>query len=176
MAAAKNYSDNNIIIVAGPTASGKSLLALEVAELLNGEIINGDSMQMYREFHVLTARPGQKEEARAAHHLYGALKITDRCSAGVWLKMALEIIDNGLKNKLSEVWGAEATLYYPGKYAGTADCIGIYEGKEMPVTASIGLADYRKGVKTGTDLFKRADEAVYQAKNGGRNQVKFYRD
>ena len=52
----------------------------------------------------------------------------------------------------------------------------IYEGKEMPVTASIGLADYRKGVKTGTDLFKRADEAVYQAKNGGRNQVKFYRD
>ena len=45
-------------------------------------------------------------------------------------KMALEIIDNGLKNRLSEVWGAEATLYYPGKYAGTADCIGIYEGKE----------------------------------------------
>ncbi|MBG08164.1 MAG: GGDEF domain-containing protein [Halobacteriovoraceae bacterium] len=52
----------------------------------------------------------------------------------------------------------------------------IYEGKEMPVTASIGLADYRKGVKTGTDLFKRADESVYQAKKGGRNQVKFYRD
>ena len=45
-------------------------------------------------------------------------------------KMAIEIIDNGLKNKLSEVWGAEATVYYPGKYAGTADCIGIYEGKE----------------------------------------------
>ena len=45
-------------------------------------------------------------------------------------KMAEEIIDNGLKNKLSEIWGAEATLYYPGKYAGTADCIGIYEGKE----------------------------------------------
>ena len=45
-------------------------------------------------------------------------------------KMAVEIIDNGLKNKLSEVWGAEATVYYPGKYAGTADCIGIYEEKE----------------------------------------------
>ena len=90
--AAKNYSDNNIIIVAGPTASGKSLLALEVAELLNGEIINGDSMQMYREFNVLTARPGQKEEACTAHHLYGALKITESCSAGVWLKMALEAI------------------------------------------------------------------------------------
>tara|TARA_B100000989_G_scaffold162042_1_gene121000 strand:+ start:1512 stop:2195 length:684 start_codon:yes stop_codon:yes gene_type:complete len=45
-------------------------------------------------------------------------------------KMAEEIIDNGLKNKLLEVWGSEATIYYPGKYAGTADCIGVYEGKE----------------------------------------------
>ena len=45
-------------------------------------------------------------------------------------KMAEEIIDNGLKNKLTEVWGAEATLYYPNKYAGTADCIGVYEGRE----------------------------------------------
>ena len=45
-------------------------------------------------------------------------------------KMAVEIIDNGLKNKLSEIWGTEATVYYPGKYGGTADCIGVYEGKE----------------------------------------------
>ena len=45
-------------------------------------------------------------------------------------KMAEEIIDKGLKNKLLEIWGSEATIYYPGKYAGTADCIGIYEGKE----------------------------------------------
>jgi len=44
--------------------------------------------------------------------------------------MAEEIIDNGLKDKLNEVWGAEATVYYPGKYAGTADCIGVYEGRE----------------------------------------------
>ena len=45
-------------------------------------------------------------------------------------KMAEEIIDKGLKNKLLEIWGSEATIYYPGKYAGTADCIGVYEGKE----------------------------------------------
>ena len=44
--------------------------------------------------------------------------------------MAEEIIDKGLKNKLLEIWGSEATIYYPGKYAGTADCIGVYEGKE----------------------------------------------
>ena len=45
-------------------------------------------------------------------------------------KMAEEIIENGLKNKLLEIWGSESTIYYPGKYAGTADCIGVYEGKE----------------------------------------------
>lgn len=51
----------------------------------------------------------------------------------------------------------------------------IYEGKELPVTASVGVADYRQGVNTGTDLFKRADESVYKSKEGGRNQVSFYR-
>ncbi|MGB0453894.1 MAG: diguanylate cyclase [Bacteriovoracaceae bacterium] len=52
----------------------------------------------------------------------------------------------------------------------------IYEGNLLPVTASIGVADYRMGVNTGTDLFKRADSAVYKAKQGGRNQVQFYRE
>lgn len=51
----------------------------------------------------------------------------------------------------------------------------IYEQKKLPVTASVGVADYRQGVITGTDLFKRADEAVYKSKEGGRNQVNFYR-
>ena len=51
----------------------------------------------------------------------------------------------------------------------------IYDEKRLPVTASIGVADYRQGVITGTDLFKRADDAVYKAKEGGRNQVNFYR-
>ena len=51
----------------------------------------------------------------------------------------------------------------------------IYDGKRLPVTASIGVADYRQGVTTGTELFKRADQAVYKAKEGGRNQVQFYK-
>lgn len=51
----------------------------------------------------------------------------------------------------------------------------IYDGKRLPVTASIGIADYRQGVNTGVDLFKRADEAVYKSKENGRNQVNFYK-
>ena len=51
----------------------------------------------------------------------------------------------------------------------------IYDAKKLPVTASVGVADYRPGVNTGTDLFKRADSAVYKSKDGGRNQVNFYK-
>lgn len=51
----------------------------------------------------------------------------------------------------------------------------IYDGKRLPVTTSIGVADYRQGVSTGTDLFKRADSSVYKSKEGGRNQVNFYK-
>ncbi len=51
----------------------------------------------------------------------------------------------------------------------------IYDGKRLPVTASVGIADYRQGVNTGTDLFKRADKAVYMSKEGGRNQVNFFK-
>jgi diguanylate cyclase (GGDEF)-like protein len=52
----------------------------------------------------------------------------------------------------------------------------LYDGKKLPVAASVGVADYRNGVLTGTDLFKRADDAVYKSKHGGRNQVNFYRE
>ena len=61
-------------------------------------------------------------------------------------KMAIEIIDNGLKNKLSEIWGAEATVFYPQKYAGTADCIGIYEGKET-------ILDFKQSNKPKKEQF-----------------------
>ena len=78
-----------LVIVAGPTASGKSALALTVAEAFGGTIINGDSMQVYRDLRVLTARPGPAEEARIPHRLYGVLDAAEVCSAGRWRAMAL---------------------------------------------------------------------------------------
>ncbi|MEK9755291.1 MAG: isopentenyl transferase family protein, partial [Rhodospirillaceae bacterium] len=77
-----------LIVVAGPTASGKSALALRVAEAFDGEIVNADSMQVYRELRVLTARPDAAEEARVPHHLYGVMSVAEVCSAGAWLRMA----------------------------------------------------------------------------------------
>ncbi len=73
------------LLIAGPTASGKSALALDLAERLGGVVINADSMQVYRDLRILTARPTAAEEARVPHRLYGHRDAAQNCSAGVWL-------------------------------------------------------------------------------------------
>lgn len=77
-----------LLVIGGPTASGKSALALALAEKLGGAVINADSMQIYRGLPILTAQPGAADLARAPHLLYGALDINETCSAGRWLDMA----------------------------------------------------------------------------------------
>ena len=64
-----------IILLAGPTASGKSKLAIQLSKKLNGEIINADSMQIYKEFSVLSSRPDIKEIKKAKHNLYGVISV-----------------------------------------------------------------------------------------------------
>jgi len=81
------------LIVAGPTASGKSALALAVAQRLGGTIINADSMQVYRELRILTARPTPQEEVLAPHALYGMRPAAEPSSAGWWRAAALEAMD-----------------------------------------------------------------------------------
>ncbi len=76
------------LIVAGPTASGKSAFALAIAERLGGTLINADSMQLYRDLAVLTARPDAAALARAPHRLFGSLDAADACSVGRWLTLA----------------------------------------------------------------------------------------
>lgn len=85
-------SDQLVLVVAGPTASGKSALALAAAEAFNGTIINADSMQVYAELRVLTARPSPEDEARAPHRLYGVLPVAEVCSAARWRDMAVEAV------------------------------------------------------------------------------------
>jgi tRNA dimethylallyltransferase len=74
------------VLIAGPTASGKSGAGLELACRLGGTVINADSMQIYRELRVLTARPSESDEARAPHRLYGTVSAAEACSVGRWLE------------------------------------------------------------------------------------------
>ncbi len=75
-----------IILLAGPTASGKSKLAIKLAKRLTGEIINADSMQIYKEFSILSSRPNVSETKTIKHHLYGTVSVKKYFSAGDWLK------------------------------------------------------------------------------------------
>ncbi len=81
-----------VILVVGPTASGKSTLALVLAEKFGGTIINADSMQVYKDLQILTARPNKTALNLAPHKLYGFLSIDQRCSAGRWRRLALSSI------------------------------------------------------------------------------------
>jgi tRNA dimethylallyltransferase len=82
--AARKGRSLQAILIAGPTASGKSALALTLAQRLGGVIVNADSMQVYRDLRVITARPTPAEEALAPHVLYGHVDAAERYSAGAW--------------------------------------------------------------------------------------------
>lgn len=81
-------------IIAGPTASGKSALAIKRAHELDGEIVNCDSRQIYNELPILSAQPSDADKAQAPHHLYGTLHPDDTCSAGSWRELAMPIIED----------------------------------------------------------------------------------
>src|SRR5262249_24004090 len=78
------FGQTKAVLIAGPTASGKSALALKIAEKIGGTIINVDSMQVYRDLRIITARPTPEEEARVPHRLYGHVDAGENYSVGSW--------------------------------------------------------------------------------------------
>jgi tRNA dimethylallyltransferase len=108
------------ILIAGPTASGKSRLALELATKQGGIVVNADSMQVYRELRVLTARPSAEEEAAAPHRLYGHVPAARRYSAGAWLDdVAAVLTEAGGAGRLPIVVGGTG-LYFKALTEGLA--------------------------------------------------------
>jgi tRNA dimethylallyltransferase len=87
-------SDTPVLLIAGPTGSGKSALALGLAERLGGEIVNADALQLYADLRLLSARPSQEEEGRAPHHLFGLVDGADGWSVGRWLEAALPVLQD----------------------------------------------------------------------------------
>ncbi|MEZ5956615.1 MAG: tRNA (adenosine(37)-N6)-dimethylallyltransferase MiaA [Hyphomonadaceae bacterium] len=113
------------LLIMGPTASGKSALALALAERIGGEIINADSMQVYRDFRILTARPSLEEEAQAPHHLYGHIDAAERYSTGRWLSDALAAIsDIRARDNISILVGGTG-LYFKALTQGLAEMPSI---------------------------------------------------
>jgi len=103
---------SKIILISGPTASGKSKFAVKIAKKIQGEIINADSMQVYKKLKILTARPNKEEQKKIKHHLYGVVDLNKKFSTGQWLGLAIKKIKNIQKNKKIPVVVGGTGLYF----------------------------------------------------------------
>ena len=100
------------VLIAGPTASGKSALALELAQATGGIVINADSMQVYRDLRVITARPSPAEEARVPHRLYGHIDAAVNCSAGRWVTDAAAALSEARAQNRLPIFTGGSGLYF----------------------------------------------------------------
>ena len=103
---------SKIILIAGPTSSGKSNFALKLAKKIKGEIINADSMQVYKQLQILTARPKKKELKKIKHHLYGFCDVKKKHSTGEWLKLLIKKIKDIRKRKKVPIVVGGTGLYF----------------------------------------------------------------
>ena len=103
---------SKIILIYGPTASGKSKFAIRLAKKINGEIVNADSMQIYKEFKLISARPYKSEYKKIKHHLYGFLSVKKKFSTGDWLKLVKQKIYDIKKRKKTPILTGGTGLYF----------------------------------------------------------------
>jgi tRNA dimethylallyltransferase len=116
------------ILIAGPTASGKSSLALALAERLGGVVINTDSMQVYRELRILTARPTLEDERRAPHALYGFVSAADAYSVGRYVADAARALDDAYAKGLVPIFVGGTGLYFKALLEGLSPVPPVDEG------------------------------------------------
>ena len=103
---------SKIILISGPTASGKSIFAIKLAKKVNGEIINADSMQIYKQLKILSARPDKLKYQQIRHHLYGFHDVKKNFSTGNWLKLVSKKIDEIKKRKKTPIVVGGTGLYF----------------------------------------------------------------
>ena len=104
--------EKKVILLAGPTASGKSKLAIKLARYFTGEIINADSMQIYKEISILTSKPNSQDTKIIKHHLYGFNSVKKKFSTGLWLEMVIKKIEEQWKNGRVPIVVGGTGLYF----------------------------------------------------------------
>lgn len=114
-----------IWLIAGPTASGKSALALRLARAIGAEIVNADALQLYADLRVLSARPSPEEEAQALHHLFGIADAADGWSVGRWVRAATGVLEEIAGRGRPAVVVGGTGLYFSALTAGLADVPAI---------------------------------------------------
>ena len=136
---------SKIILIYGPTASGKSKFAVKLAKKINGEIINADSMQVYKELKILTARPLQKDFQKIKHHLYGFQSVKKKFSTGEWLKLVNNKILDLRKRKKTPILVGGTGLYFKALTEGLVNIPNIpikYREKVRSLHKKIGAKKF----------------------------------
>ena len=129
-----------VILIAGPTASGKSKLAIKLANFLNSEIINADSMQVYKEISILTSKANFKDLKIAKHHLYGFVSVKKKFSAGSWLKMTIKKIEKQWENNKTPIVVGGTGLYF------NALINGLVKIPEIPSKLRMAIRESHKKI------------------------------
>lgn len=139
-----------MFLLAGPTASGKSAAAIQIAKALGGEIVGADSMQIYRDLPVLTARPSAEDEAAAPHHLVGVADAAEAWSVGRWLEAAKLVLQDLAARGRPAVVAGGTGLYFRALVQGLAETPPIPETARAAVEAeydALGEAAVRAALK-----------------------------
>lgn len=157
----------DILLIAGPTASGKTALSLHAARALDAEIVNADSMQVYDGLRLLSARPGPGEMARAPHHLFGHADPSQRHSTGRWSREALAVFDRIRARGRRIVLAGGTGLYFKALTEGLAPAPDIPE----PIRAqTLALAGRGEGALRA-EAARLDPEAAAAIKSGDRQRL-----
>ena len=134
---------SKIVLISGPTASGKSNFSVKIAKKIQGEIINADSMQVYKKLKILTARPNKIEQKDIKHHLYGVIDLNKKFSTGQWLELVIKKIKNIQKKKKIPILVGGTGLYFQSLIN------GLVKIPEIPLKFrdNVGLMSKREGQK-----------------------------
>jgi len=147
-----------IVCIAGPTASGKSAFAVKLAKKCDGEVINADALQVYRQLHVLSARPDREEMDGIAHHLYGHINASVRYSTGMWLKEVDGLIIDILARGKTPILVGGTGLYFKALTQGLAK---IPQPDERAIMAAQNILD-EQGINALRAKAEELDPAASQ--------------
>ncbi len=161
-----NSALHKTILIAGPTASGKSGVALALARELGGVVINADSMQVYRDLRILTARPDQVAMAEAPHHLYGHVDAGSRYSAGRWVGEVRALLDDLAREGRWAIVTGGTGLYFKVLTEGLADVPAIDPG----ITEALRARLAAEGPAALHADLSRTDEQSAEAIRSGDGQ------
>jgi tRNA dimethylallyltransferase len=157
---------SKIILISGPTASGKSNFSIKLAKKINGEIINADSMQVYKELRILSARPKPKDYQKIKHHLYGFHSVKKNFSTGGWLKFAIKKIKEVRKRKKIPIFVGGTGLYFKALTDGLVSIPNIpvrFRNKIRNLHKSLGQKKfYQRLIKLDPDSKRRINPSDVQ--------------